>query len=116
MNRERLSRLADYLENSNLADVRDVAIDEYDSLDVFDMRVWRMEKKCGTAACVLGWAAYNPEFREEGLVLDCEMAEEFFGLTESQADDLFLGFFTDKDLYEITKQEVVDYIRNVLLA
>jgi hypothetical protein len=72
---------------------------------------------CGTTACALGWAASMPEFRKRGLKLvwyesnklgwvelrtknsdddlDSEEAgAEFFGLTNAEADELFIPNFT----------------------
>lgn len=51
MNKERLLKLAEFLETS-------VPNEE------FDLGSWR----CGTTACAVGWACTMPEFTQQGLV------------------------------------------------
>lgn len=63
------------------------------------------EYKCGTSACAVGWATLDPWFNEKGLqsaysqsdiylikfdgLYDWRAIEEFFGLDEDEAEDLF---------------------------
>lgn len=58
MNRERLLRLADFLEKEV-------------SEDRFDLSTWGNGdlSLCGTTACACGWATRIPEFAEAGFVL-----------------------------------------------
>jgi hypothetical protein len=73
MNRERLLRLADFLEK----EVPD---------DQFDMGQWASKEalgECGTAGCALGWATCIPEMREAGLHLKM-MTQDFFGVRRNE--------------------------------
>lgn len=110
MNKERLLKLADFLDTV--------------PAEKFDLRTWQ----CGTTACAVGWACTMPEFQDEGLVLanrwpdfipfpmyigyTCWTAvKQFFELTSVNADHLF-----DAGEYEpgATPQDVAVRIRRVV--
>lgn len=98
MNKERLLKLADYLETV--------------PPEKFDMGTWITGEEipgksdegnlleCGSAGCALGWATMVPEFREAGLffhrtsIVFCEhdsfrAAEAFFGLDSHDSQLIF---------------------------
>ena len=121
MNRERLQRLAELLDNVNprLFDMdhwaRHVGRDGTDFHDSDKI-------ECRTAACAVGWAASDPWFREQGLTLkkgfhshdhdgyywspafadflNAGAVEAFFDLEYDEANHLFIGS-------EYNKNEVV---------
>ena len=71
MNKERLLKLAEFLENLaperfNLSSWREHDGDDTDS--VSDEQLW--EGGCGTTGCAVGWACAMPEFQAEGLYWD----------------------------------------------
>ncbi len=84
----------------------------------FDMRVYAMESACGTVACALGHACYIPSFAKEGLRLDLEIgcvyylnevedteaAMEFFGLSETEAENITLPWNYDSKTNPTAKQ------------
>jgi hypothetical protein len=72
-----------------------------------------VEGGCGTVGCVIGHAGLTPEMQAEGLTLirpskvpkidgrsiygcDDPRLAKFFGLTESQSEDLFTPFLNNK--------------------
>ncbi|MEN7527874.1 hypothetical protein [Cupriavidus sp. DL-D2] len=66
--------------------------------EVIDLDTWA----CGTVFCAVGWATQDPEFQKEGLTLgyhapmfegkhDWAAVTAFFGITEGQAEYLFLN-------------------------
>lgn len=73
MNRERLKILRDHL--ASLPDER------------FDMRDWRAERKCGTVACIGGWACALWGGDEQRY--SYRFAIKQLGLEEGQGESLF---------------------------
>lgn len=55
MNRERLQRVADLMRSIDPAK--------------FDLDVWQRQYSCGTVACAVGYAAFDPAFIAEGFTL-----------------------------------------------
>ena len=70
---------------------------------------WLGTYSCGTKACALGWAGLMPEFRKAGLKTDrnedevtlsgeffgIRAGEVFFGLSQNEADALFVPGLQD---------------------
>lgn len=98
MNKERLLRLADFLDN-------EVPIAHFDMSSWFDVggRPRHLAKlgECGTSACAFGWATQIPEFQEQGLRLSSlngvtfnqldgyDAAEAFFDIKRAASAYLF---------------------------
>lgn len=61
----------------------------------FDLCQVRVEKKCGTVACVVGWAptVFPTLFKKQGWDLEeqdyADIGAQIFQIPESDADDLF---------------------------
>lgn len=130
MHTQRLSALADFLdtvpaENFNIDTwastkgsryMRESAVEKLftETAEHWDARELRVETnvdgalECGTAACAVGWAAINPEFRAQGFTLKREpgashlqpsyggrsgwsAVDAFFELSGKDADILFSG-------------------------
>lgn len=91
MNKERLLRLADFLE-------KDIPREKF-NLDVWCSGEWY---ECGTTACACGWATQIPEFAEAGFKLipfRCEVdGERYFSsdlyFQESYGFDAVTDFFS----------------------
>lgn len=91
----------------------------------FDHNVWLSD--CGTKGCLIGHAALNPWFQEQGLSIKRnpktrffrpmvydrfaigEDFERFFGLTTSEANSLFYAGQLDR-----TKNNLVTILRRVI--
>lgn len=121
MNKERLLRLADFLDGLKP--------------DQFDIRDWvsvvgkdGTVGGCGTVACAIGWATTLPEFREAGLQLKLDTESpggrivfrlytgfhaisEFFNIHSSDALRLFFDSL-DADHYPVRPVHVANAIRN----
>lgn len=99
MNKKRLLKLADFLEN-------EVPTEQFDMHNWWEEDWWEEEGEevCRTAGCALGWATKIPSFKRAGLHLDkygdyfvpkfgeqedFDAGADFFGLTEGQAMHLF---------------------------
>ena len=104
MNRKRLADLADIIENDRLPNV------------VFDMstvaeRRRDINQKCGTAACIAGYALCAAYGNRKARELDCATARaaHILGLTDKQSNDLFFpdGWYLGK-----TKAEAVRVLRH----
>jgi hypothetical protein len=99
----------------------------------FDMRTWTREgQPCGTAHCLGGWAGVDPEFAEQGFLLNrvyglvlCDQKGTpcaygftacalFFGLNESETN-LFEPVIYSSTVGEQVKAEVIANI-DALLA
>ncbi len=95
--RQRVVQLRDHLAN--------VVHDQY-----FNMAEWR----CGTVACIGGWAeALFFPGRQEATVGEYEIAEEL-GLTAEQADDLFFMTATERKMKEVGRAEAVAVLDHYL--
>ena len=88
--------------------------------------------QCGTAACALGWATRDPEFRKQGLTFDPDVCTPlyidgehhwrwedagaaFFGITSAQAEYLFFASGYDVEtLKEVTPDRVIEHIHDLL--
>lgn len=93
MRTDRLTRLADYLEN----EVAKMPPERW------DMWAWGEERECGTVGCAMGHACSIPEFREAGLRLyhgiplfgfpsrsGVDAAVELFDISASAANHIFI--------------------------
>lgn len=93
MNEQRLLDLADLMDKT--------------PQERFDLSRWAKEDECGFVCCAVGTAALNEQFIKQGLTLkrypkygftvsfeeltSFEAVERFFGITEAQADSLFMA-------------------------
>ena len=68
MNKERLNKLVDLLEN--LPKEREKLNYGMDIPTDFDLAVWYEKSPCGTSACAIGHAMLHPWFYEQGLKFD----------------------------------------------
>lgn len=116
MNKKRLLKLAEFLENEV-------------PRKRFDMGQWGghsgfHENKCGSAACALGWATTIPAFRRAGLIFsergiptfEGEWGEDagarFFNLPRGQATTLFMpGSYPN---HRATPKQVAKRIRKLV--
>ena len=105
----------------------------------FDMTEWgKQTPDCGTHACALGWAAQDPSFQQAGLnhrwakadfgksgllrfldargdeVPPLRIAQEFFGLTLWEADDLFMPNSTRHVVGPRAKRDFLERAREIL--
>lgn len=94
MNRERLTKLAEFLDN--------MPEDGRFSLLTWVNGLRSINHPCGFVACAVGWATTIPEFREQGLCMsynapkfdgktDWWAVEAFFEITHEQSRVLFAG-------------------------
>lgn len=118
----RLEILATVLENFNA--LKPVQIKKFDMTDWYNCQNVKADGNysCKTAACALGTAAFIPFLQKEGLtpIIDIydneylgvrmkgfdsedpfDVAEAFFGITESQAEELFDYVSYDVDDYDV---------------
>lgn len=112
MNKERLLRLADFLE-------KEVPQQRFDMRYIFTNDVYSLEDlqhKCGTAACAMGWACVVPEFERDGLSFkrgyyagrvhygeytDFSAISEFFDISSEHSRHLFEVVEVDEDGKEV---------------
>lgn len=114
MNKQRLAELADVIEK---------APDKW-----FDMDRWiqteefgaynfprgaPIEFKCGTVACIAGWAVihFDKKLPEEKSIAD--RAQDILGLGNNETRSLFMGHWSDKDTDAISKAEAVARLREL---
>ena len=108
MNKERLLKLADYVDDN-------VSPLKFSMSSFFSRSVTKLDDlhSCGTTACLAGWACNIPEFQKAGLATKVysqfnpyvvpsyegsetfTAMEKFFDLTEEQAEYLF-GEYSDQ--------------------
>lgn len=115
MNRERLTKLADFL----------------DTVPEPAFNIDRWQGSCGTVACAVGWATKIPEFIEAGFKMmnmgsyyesvpvfenrfRWNAVTEFFDINYEQAMYLFSGFKYDMPGWQVTPAMVAERIREVL--
>lgn len=100
--------------------------------DHFDLNHW----KCGTTACACGWAGQDPVFNAQGFILvpsgdgrygepvlpdpdggqltGFDAVEAFFGLTERQAESLFMTNAYDNAGIAPSRANVINSIKFLL--
>ncbi|WP_062227630.1 hypothetical protein [Aureimonas frigidaquae] len=68
---------------------------------------------CGTSACIAGHIAlaFRDELPHDGSISDA--AGDFLGLTDVQRTHLFMGYFTDKRMDDITVDEAVEALEQM---
>lgn len=123
----RMRRLIKMLENFK-TELPKTLVPDNGPLTKFDMNLWG----CGTAACALGMAACHPYFTRQGLrtvasqgdgchsertivygnARFTEAAAEFFGITETEADEMFLPGGLDYD--KVKPKHIAKIAREVL--
>jgi hypothetical protein len=120
----RLTHLITVLERAELRDPTDP------SLRVFNMNDWAWPTGCGTAACALGEAGFDPVFRKAGLMTETgphggwvfykdesgfDAGAEFFGISYEDACDLFSPeSYDDED--DVKPKHVIAKIEKLLAA
>ena len=108
MNVDRIRKLADLIEG--MQHIGDGAADK-----MFSMPVWADRHDCGTAACIVGWAALSagrPAWGLSALAVQCT-ACEWLGLDTDRAEDLAYAHGFDGDLEDITPARAARTLRHL---
>lgn len=106
MNKERLLRLADFLQ---IVPEEKFDLEEWTNVDTLEKMPELTGKTCESTACAVGWASAIPEFKEIGFHFELnedqeylipvwgdhknwDAVREFFGLSIGQAEKLFMYY------------------------
>jgi len=128
MNKERLLALAEHLEKVPHHDLSSDMWSRFPPINfdevptTFNMNKWFEKRGCGTVACIAGhaFALWKPSLSpDQAQLMDhpeayvYNMGKEILGLTEREADHLFLGYWTNKPTHAITPQEAAARLREM---
>jgi len=91
----------------------------------FEMRYF--VNHCGTSMCIAGHTCLEagmklvknevfPDFvdKDNNVIDPQTVAKDYLGLDEYMSDQIFLGRWSDKTMDEITKEEALNYLRNLV--